>query len=246
MIRVKILLIFGHGAGDPGACACGYKEAELVREMAPSLKNILSRYAEVTVFDTSKNMYKYLKAGNSFNFGAYDYVFELHFNASVGDIKGNGKTTGTEILVHTSETGTSVEQAIVNNIAALGFKNRGVKKRSDLLNMNTCKKKQGVSYALLETCFIDDLDDMKLYHAKKDLVINAIASGIADGFGLKAKNSKVDTDYIDSPSVIANEINAKFLKIHEMDNLVKALEKAKKENSPLYWVCYRLVNNIKE
>ena len=241
-----MLLICGHGAGDPGACACGYKEAELVREIAPSLKNILSQYAEVTIFDTYKNMYKYLKAGNSFNFGLYDYVFELHFNASVGDIKGNGKTTGTEILVHTSEKGTSVEQAIVNNIAALGFKNRGVKKRSDLLNMNTCKKRQGVSYALLETCFIDDLDDMKLYNAKKDLLIDAIASGIVDGFGLRPKNNKVDIKYIDTPRAIAKEINDKFLKIYEMDNLVKALEIAKKESSSLYWVCYRLVNNIKE
>ena len=180
---MKILIISGHGAGDPGACAFNYQEAILVRDIAPKLKTILSKCAEVTVFDTSKNMYKHLKAGNSFNFKNYDYVLELHFNASVNDTKGDGITTGTEILVHTSEKGTSVEKAIVDNISALGFKNRGVKTRSDLQNMNACKR-QGVSYALLETCFIDDKDDINLYMAKKDAVITAIANGIIGGFNL--------------------------------------------------------------
>lgn len=129
-------------------------------------------------------MYKYLKAGNAFNFKEYDYVLELHFNAAANDKKGNGVTTGTEILVHSLESGTSVEDAIVKNISALGFKNRGIKKRTNLLNMNTCKKAQNVSYALLETCFVDDLDDMNLYQAKKNDVINAIANGIIEGFGL--------------------------------------------------------------
>lgn len=186
---MKILLICGHGDGDPGACACGYQEATLVREIAPKLKDILSNYATVTLFDTSKNMYKYLKAKNSFDFKKYDYVLELHFNAAANDKKGNGITTGTEILVHNLESGTSVEEAIAKNISALGFKNRGVKKRANLLNMNTCKKAQGVSYALLETCFIDDLDDMNLYQAKKDEVINGIASGVIEGFGLGVKTT---------------------------------------------------------
>jgi N-acetylmuramoyl-L-alanine amidase len=165
---MKILLIAGHGQGDPGACACGYKESVLTREVVSLLKSKLLSVVDVTVFDTSKNMYTCLKTGNSYNFKAFDYVLEVHFNAGVGDARGNNKTTGVEILVHTSESGVSVEQKIVDNIAALGFRNRGVKTRSDLLNMNTCKKKQGVSYALLETCFIDDLDDMKLYQTKKN------------------------------------------------------------------------------
>ena len=65
---MKILLICGHGDGDPGACACGYKEADLVREYAPTLKKALSQYAEVELHDTSKNLYKVLKNGGSFTF----------------------------------------------------------------------------------------------------------------------------------------------------------------------------------
>ncbi len=65
-----------------------------------------------------------------------------------------------------------------------GSKNRGVNRRGDLLVMNTVKKKYGISHALLETCFIDDLDDMKLYRSVKGKVAKAVAAGIAEGFGL--------------------------------------------------------------
>ena len=195
---------------------------------------------EVTIFDTDKNMYEYLKTGNSFNFKNYDYVLELHFNAAVNDVNGDGKTTGTEILVHQNEKGTSVEQEILKNICGLGFRNRGVKIRSDLLNMNVCKGKQGVSYALLETCFIDDADDIKLYIDKKKYIIEAIANGIISGFGLKAKQT-----YLESTNDIAWELNHSYFPITEMSNFVKALDKAKKESSPLYWGYYKLVNKIK-
>ncbi len=184
---MKLLLIAGHGGGDPGACASGYKEADLTRELANMLVPKLSQYAEVELFDTSKDMYTYLKNGGSCNFKNYGYVFELHFNAGANDANGNGKTTGTEILIHTTETGSKVEQEIVSRISALGFHNRGVKRRSDLRNMNVCKKNYGVSYALLETCFIDDVDDMKLYQSTKESVADAIANGIATGFGLAQK-----------------------------------------------------------
>lgn len=235
---MKILLICGHGDGDPGACALGYEEAKLVREYGPLLQKALSPYAEVEVFDTSKNMYKYLKAGNSFNFSKYDYVVELHFNACVNDTKGNGKTTGTEILVHKNEKGTSVEAAILKNIEALGFRNRGIKVRSDLLNMNICKGKQGVSYALIETCFIDDADDMKLYKNKKPEVVSAIAKGVVSGFGLK--NTELT-----SASEITRELNKTYFPITEIDNFIRVLDAAKKANSPLYWGYYKLVNKIK-
>ena len=69
--NMKILLIPGHGAGDPGAIGNGYKEADLVREVAPKLKNILSNYADVTLFNPDEDMYKYLKS-NSFNFKEFE------------------------------------------------------------------------------------------------------------------------------------------------------------------------------
>ena len=84
---MNILLIAGHGQGDPGAVGNGYKEAELVREIATSLKSKLSAYANVDLFDTSKNMYKYLKAGNTFNFKKYDYSIVTEKTESTKDLK---------------------------------------------------------------------------------------------------------------------------------------------------------------
>lgn len=186
---MKILLISGHGDGDCGAVGCGYQEADLTREFVSILKPKLQEYAEVDVFNPNLNMYKYLKAGNTFNFKNYEYVFEVHFNSTTADLPENNITTGTEILVHTKEKGVSVEEGILKNIAKLGFKNRGVKPTSNLLVMNTCKNKQGVSHALLEVCFIKDADDMKLYQKKKNEIADAVVKGIADGFGLRAKES---------------------------------------------------------
>lgn len=192
---LNILLIAGHGDGDPGACALGYQEADLTREVLKLVQDYLAEYdTKITVFDTTKNPYKYFKA-NKYDFKKYDYVFEIHFNAAANDRIGDGKTTGTEILVHPTERGTSVEKAILENIVALGFRNRGVKVRDNLQNMNICKGSQGVSYALLETCFIDDKDDMVLYQKKKEAVAKAAADGIAKGFKLAKK--EVETMFND-------------------------------------------------
>ena len=245
---MKILLICGHGAGDPGAIGCGHQEADLVREAAPKLKELLSNYAEVTLSNPDVNMYKYLKS-NSFNFKEFDYVFELHFNACVNDRVGDGKTTGTEILVHTLEKGISVEELIVNKISALGFKNRGVKRRSNLQNMNICKS-QGVSYTLLETCFIDDFDDMHLYNSKKDDIIKAIVEGIVEGFGLKQfkndiQSSVNNAELLTSTNDITWELNHSFFPITDKEKFVRELDEAKNKNSSLYWGYYKLVNKIK-
>ena len=174
---MKILLIAGHGAGDPGAVGNGYKEADLTREVVSLLAPKLGQLCRVDIADISKNWYEYLKS-HSFNFKPYDYVLEVHFNSGGG--------TGTEIFVTTSEKGTGVETAIVQQIcAAVGYKNRGVKRKD--WNVISKAKAQGVSSALLEVCFIDSAADIKTYQSRKNDIVNAIVSGIAEGFGLQRK-----------------------------------------------------------
>lgn len=185
---MKILLIAGHGNGDPGAVANGYKEEELTRETVALLKPLLFPYAEVTVFDTSKNAYKFLSNGGKFDFSQFDYVLELHLNA--GSTDKDSKVTGSEIYITTSEKVYSVEIAILANLEKLGFKNRGVK-RKNFTVINTAKK-AGVSSALLELCFIDDKDDMKLYQSRKNEVVEAIANGIVSGYKLTKKAAWYD------------------------------------------------------
>ena len=183
---MNILLIAGHGGNDPGACAFGKKESDLSRELVALIKNNLKKYeCDVSVYPTDRSAYKDLIAnGLTYNFKPYDYVLEVHFNAYKND-SGDGKVKGTEIYATKSEEIVSVEQSIVNNIAKLGFTNRGVKRKN--FSVISEAKRQGVSSALLETCFIDDSDDMKIYSTKKNEVAQAVADGIAKGYNMKKK-----------------------------------------------------------
>jgi hypothetical protein len=183
---MKILLISGHGAGDPGAIGtCNgvtYREADLTREVVSALAVALKGYADVTVYDQSRNAYTDYKNGtlnSRANFQNYDFVLEIHFNAWQVD-RGDGKNKGVEIF---AKGGSEIEGNIVKNIAALGFTNRGVKSNSFAV-INTARSK-GTRAALLEVCFIDDVDDMKLYLAKK----NDIVVAIAKGFGFSVSGS---------------------------------------------------------
>lgn len=187
---MKILLISGHGAGDPGAVSQFGKEADETIYMVEEIKKTLSAYAQVDLYPTERNAYKDAKAGKlAVDFGNYGYVLEVHFNSGAADLKGNGRTTGTEIYVTTAEKTVGVETKIVQSIAALGFKNRGVKRTNFTVIYRA--KAAGVSSALLEVCFIDDKDDMSAYAAKKTQIAAAVANAIATQFGLKKGSREV-------------------------------------------------------
>lgn len=180
---MKILLISGHGAGDVGACGNGYKEADLTREVVNILAPKLRQYAEVDIYNQNRDAYTDVCKGNvAVNFANYNYVFEVHFNAF------NGSAKGTEIYVTNAEKGIVVEQKVMDKLSKF-FTVRGVK-RKNFTVINSVKKK-GVSSALLETCFIDNANDINTYQSNKDAICSAICEGIVEGFGLDKKVSNV-------------------------------------------------------
>ena len=192
---MKILLIAGHGGTpyDSGAVGCGYTEAVETRRMADAVAPLLRSYGfEVALYDQSRDAYKVVTQGGSLPLSGISYVLEFHLNSAANDLKGNGRTTGTEIFVHTNEQGVGVEQAILRRVCALGFTNRGIKYSSGLAVLKHVFKR-GVSHALVETCFIDDKDDMALYGAKFDAIAKAIADGVAEGFGKTVQDEEDDT-----------------------------------------------------
>ena len=205
----KILLIAGHGEGDPGATGNGYKEAELTREFVSLLKPELEKYATVDIADTSKNWYN---RRYEINVVGYDYALENHFNAIKAETVSDGKSKGTEIYVTNAEKGITVEEKIVEKISALGLKNRGVKRYDWSLIKRV--KNQGVSSALLEVCFIDDIDDMKIYQSKKKEIAVAIAEGIAEGFGLKKKEVTVKEEAKDEKENCLTDIKGHWAEKH--------------------------------
>lgn len=195
---MNILLISGHGAGDPGAVSningVQYREADQTRRVTAALKEILSHYCDVTVYPTAHNAYYDYQKGNlkqTASFSKYDYVLEIHFNA-ISASSSDGKTKGVECYVTTSEKGTTVESEICSQVSAQGLKNRGVK-RYNWAVINTARR-SGVSSALLEVCFIDDPDDMYVYLNNFDNIVKAIAKGLLDGFGIQNRVFKEEED----------------------------------------------------
>lgn len=210
---MKILLISGHGAGDPGAVSQFGKEADETIYMVEEIKKTLSKYAEVDLYPTERNAFSDVKKGKlAVNFANYGYVFEVHFNACVNDTKGNGVTTGTEIYVTIAEKTVGVENRVLKAIAAFGLKNRGVKRKN--YRVIARAKAAGVSSALLETCFIDDKDDMQIYSSKKEKIAEAIAIAIAEQFGIKkttaASGSQVAPKEIKAGSVVTIQDGAVY------------------------------------
>ena len=182
---MRILLVSGHKPGHNACKATGANEGDLNVELTKKLHAQLSPYAQVDVYPYERDMYQDNKNGClKVNLKDYRYIFEVHFNA------GGGR--GTSVQLHSGyKGGISVEQAVADNVAALGFKKRGsngIVRRDDLLNMNTALR-LGIDYALIETCFYDSAADLALYRQKKDAVAQVIADGIIDRFGLRAGGS---------------------------------------------------------
>jgi len=173
---MKILLISGHCKSSVGAVGNGYSEYIITREFAKLIKNHLSSYATVDLYNADNvNLNAYDTVSASINdFKGLDYILEIHFNAGGG--------TGSEIYITSSETGRSVETAIVNKLSSL-YRNRGVKVE-DFKVIKTIKNSLGISTALLEVCFIDSASDMTIYASQKDTVAKLVSDGIVEGFGL--------------------------------------------------------------
>ena len=94
------------------------------------------------------------------------------------------------VYIDQSETGHSVEDAILFNLYSLGscqaWDGVVVAQRQwpSGLMVQSRVRAQGVSHAVLEACFISDWDDVSWYLANKTKIASAIVAGIQQGFGL--------------------------------------------------------------
>ncbi len=196
--KASILLIAGHGQGDVGATGTygktTYYEYKLTREFATLIQTKLkagSSNISVTMYDQNYDFYQVnagKKKGPSVDVTKYDYVLEIHFNATVvasKDSKGDGNYKGVGIYVNSAKTKVTLDKNIVKAVSNTGFKiwggGTGVFKSSGLLNAKTCQAKK-VSYGLLETAFIDDKDDITFYNKNKDKMAQAVATAIISYF----------------------------------------------------------------
>lgn len=197
-----------HAGHNPdGKVACGavglIKESTEARKVKDEVIRLL-KSAGHTVYDCTVNdgtsvgdiVNKQVKKSNA---QQLDLTVSIHFNAGANDKTGNGKSAGVEVLMDVQEgIKKATGERICKNVSNLGFRNRGLKTRTDLGFLNNTKAKA----ILVECCFVDDKEDVDLYNYKT--MAKAIAEGI-HGSSISS-NSSSNKFYIETGAM--SEVNA--------------------------------------
>ena len=164
------LVICGHGQGrtgyDAGAVnrSLNITEAQKVRELA----GLMKQHATKTNFITDKNVYDFRNIASISK--GYESVTELHFNSF------NGQAQGTEVLIKDGFTPDSLDTAL-KNVLEKYLKARGFKFVDWLYNANVMAQ-TGISYRLIEICFIDNNNDMAIYEKNKHVIARELMEAI--------------------------------------------------------------------
>lgn len=180
-IKMKISVHAGHN--PDGKTACGaiglVKESTEVRLIKDKVIKMLKEQGH-TVYDDTVNdgvsasdvLKKIVAKVNSHN---VDLAVSIHLNANAKKVTDN-VTTGTEVYVYSTTSKTySYAKKVVDAIATLGFKNRGVKTSQSLYIL----KNTSAPTMLIECFFIDDPDDVELYKLYgADKMAQVIVKGI--------------------------------------------------------------------
>lgn len=169
---------------NPGHCAdgqryCGTissygKESTQARIVAKEVERKLLLAGEEVFYDAvdvSSSQLDNLKTIVSrANASKADRFVSIHFNAY------NGNAYGTEVYCYSKNDSFAKNQgnAVLNNIVALGYRNRGLKDNSqESLYVIRNTSMQAI---LIECCFIDNKADMARYDAMK--MAHAIVKGL--------------------------------------------------------------------
>lgn len=196
---MKLFVIPGHGAGDPGACGNGYQEAERVRKLAQRIKDLGGD--NVILADFKRNYY----ADNGISKLTLDkdtQIVELHMDSATASAR------GAHVIINAKYNADKYDKALASAMSQL-FPGRAetIVKRSDLANVNRSAAK-GYSYRLIECGFITNAQDVKVFNDH----IDGMAQIILKCFGLP---------YKDAPNVKA-QIKANVKAIQgALDNLKK-------------------------
>ena len=209
--EVQKMRINVHAGHNPdGKVACGavglIKESTENRrvkdEVISQLRQLGHSVYDCTVDNGTSASDVLKKIVEKCNAHTVDLDVSIHFNSGAADKTGNGSTTGSEAYVYsTSSKAKSYAEKVCQEIADLGFKNRGVKCSTSLYVLKNTK----APAMLIECCFVDDRDDVQLYDYKD------MASAIVKGITGQSVQSEEEPD--DLPADAETEIGtAKKLK----------------------------------
>ena len=169
-LKMKFGIDLGHGIGqDRGAVGKIAEETiinavgSLVISKLKALGYSVVELRPVSATSVSDSLEQRYNKADYYN---VDMVVSIHANA------GGGK--GTEVFTYKAKEVTQA-RAVLNNLVALGFSNRGIKDGSGLAMV----KRPKATAMLIEVCFVDTQSDVDLYNSiRVEKIANAIVSGI--------------------------------------------------------------------
>lgn len=168
------LIVLGHGNGDPGASGNGTTEASWLRgEFLTSLKKYAAQVGGIDFYES--NMFADRTAST---ISGYDNVTELHLDAAAASASGG------HVIVKsgmgTDATDENLCNVVRNNFGLVAYtqSERGFSYRDDLLNLNVFATR-GISYRLVELCFITNSKDMNYFFVNYDKVAKEIIEAVS-------------------------------------------------------------------
>lgn len=174
---MRLLVVAGHGAGDPGAVGFGFTESERVRALAARIKSLGG--ASVVLGDTSIDWYasgQFSRVDKS----SFDAAIELHMDSATP------AACGGHVIIKGGLGADAYDNNLANFIGGF-FPGRGIliSERNDLANPNICAQR-GINYRLLENGFITNHGDLTKFNNNLD----ALARGILASFGIGSTPAK--------------------------------------------------------
>ena len=182
---MKIAVRGGHCPNVPGSRGIidELKEDRLVKNAVIKYLNQMGvSVLDITPPDSTSSSSADLSYGvNKANNWGADLFVSIHFNNAYNSYNG---ALGTEVCVYSEN---EVAGRVVNELASLGFKNRGQKIRTGLYELKNTKMKS----MIIEVCFVEATEDVTLY---KKLGPDTIGKTIAESIA----NKKVSATLITS------------------------------------------------
>ena len=179
---MRLLVMAGHTAsGNLGCGAEGYiNESNENRKVAPKVVEYIKKLgveAEYIHLDKAKSSKKseILKEQTDLanSKGNFDCVVQIHFNAGSEDKTKD--TTGSETL-YITDKGKVFAQRVDDKLSILFKDKRNIKQDNKLYWLRHTK----CTAILVEVCFVDDKDDVKVYEENFEEVCKLIAEGLAN------------------------------------------------------------------
>ena len=157
------------------------------------LKQLGCDVLDVTPPDNTSTLNGDLSYGvNKANNWRADLFISIHFNKAYDIYNG---CLGSEVCVYSNF---DIAQRVVNELAKLGFKNRGQKVRNNLYELNHTKMKA----MIIEVCFVEATEDVALY---KKLGHDLIGKTIALAVTNKKISATVETTKNNKPNINNND-----------------------------------------